>query len=124
MNASAGLISQLAPMDNGSDSGLPGIFGAFFAIFILMFIGGIVLSVVKFSRTRQMAMDKGATDAEATAIALSGDVGTAAAFIKPGAQTPPKSSAERITEIRSLQTQGLISPEQAQTRIDEILRGI
>jgi hypothetical protein len=81
-----------------------------------------------------MAIRKGATGAEATAVALSGDLGTTAAFYKSGAsgtahRPPPtsetgRSAADRIREVRSLEAQGLITAEQAEARVDEILKGV
>lgn len=118
------ITAEVFPGPEPDSGGMPAIMGVFFAIFVIVAIASIVLSLVKFSRTRQMAMGKGATDAEATAIALSGDVGTAAAFIKPAQGPQGRSSAERIGEVRSLQSGGLITAEQAETRIAEILRGI
>jgi hypothetical protein len=81
----------------------------------------IVVAVYKFSQTRQMAMKRGATEGEATVLAMSGPIGAAAAYVAPGA---PQSSEARITEVRALQAKGLISAEQAETRVAEILKGI
>jgi hypothetical protein len=110
----------------------PGIPSGFIIIFVLFFLFAIGTSIFKFSQTRQMAMKKGATEAEATAIAMSGDVGTAASFVKhPERSTPldddasdERPAAARIAEVRSLVQQGLITQEQADTRIAEILRSI
>ena len=114
------IVTQMGPGD--TDSGMPAIIGIFFFIFIVVTIVAITMSVVKFTRTRQMAIDKGATDSEALAVALSGDVGTAAAFVKPATANRP--AAERVREVRELQSQGLITEAQADIRIAEILRTI
>ena len=104
-----------------TDTGMPAIIGFFFFVFIVVVIVSIVVALLKFSRTRQMAIDKGATEDEALAVALSGDVGTAAAFVKPATARP---AAERVREVRALQTQGLITDAQAEQRVAEILKSI
>ena len=115
------------PLGGGSD-GVPAVFGIFIFLFIVMFVVSIVFAIYRFSQTRQMAMKKGATEGEATVLAMSGPVGTAAAFVAPNpAGHPgqgPASAETRIREVRSLQAKGLITPEQAETRVDEILKGI
>lgn len=98
-----------------------GAMSGFMVLFFIAFIAVIGISIFKFSQTRQMAMKKGASEAEATAVALSGDVATAATFLKSDA---PKSAEERIREVRSLHSQGLITAEQAERRVEEILRGV
>ncbi|MFM2079256.1 MAG: hypothetical protein RJA49_3146 [Actinomycetota bacterium] len=129
----AGSIAELGP-EPTMDTGMPGIIGVFFFLFVLVCIGVVVLSVVKFKATRDMAIRKGATSTEATAVALSGDLGTTAAFYKPGAVgTAPapaapasttRSAADRIREVRSLEAQGLITAEQAEARVGDILKGV
>lgn len=91
---------------------------AFFVLFGVLFLVAIGVSIFKFSQTRQMALKKGATESEATALALSGDIGTAASFVKSG------STEQRVREVRHLQSQGLISHEQAEARVAEILREV
>lgn len=101
-------------MGNGS-----GDMGGFIALFVIVALLAIGTSIFKFSQTRQMALKKGATESEATALALSGDVGTAASFVKND-----DSNEERIREVRHLQQQGLITVEQAEQRVAEILREV
>ncbi len=101
---------------------MPAIFGVFVFIFIVVFIVSVTTAIFKFSKTRQMALEKGASENEATAVALSGDIGTAAAYVKrPDA---PRPAAARVREVRDLQAQGLITEAQAEARIAEILRSI
>ena len=100
------------------DSGMPGIMSAFFVIFGIVFVISIFVGLFKFSQTREMAMKKGASESEAPAVALSGDLGTIASFVKGGSPTE-----DRIREVRHLQSQGLISAHQADQRVEEILRG-
>ena len=86
----------VAPMPQ--DQGMPAIFGVFVFIFIVVFIVSVTTAIFKFSKTRQMALEKGATENEATAVALSGDIGTAAAYVKkPDA---PRPATERVREVR------------------------
>jgi len=123
------IIGELpaAPLGGGND-GVPAVFGIFIFIFLVVFVLSITLAIYKFSQTRQMAMKKGASEGEATVLALSGPVGTAAAFVAPNpAGHPgqgPASTETRIREVRALQSKGLITPEQAEARVDEILKGI
>ena len=104
------------------DQGPPAIFGVFVFIFIVVFIVSIGTAIFKFSKTRQMALEKGASQNEATAVALSGDIGTAAAYVKPPEAQRP--ATERVREVRELQAQGLITEAQADQRVAEILRSI
>ncbi len=107
---------------DGTDTGMPAIMGVFFFIFVVVLIVSVVMAAIKFSRTRQMALDKGASENDALAVALSGDVGTAAAFVKSAPTSRP--TADRVREVRELQSQGLITEEQAESRIAEILKSI
>jgi hypothetical protein len=105
-----------------SDQGPPAIFGVFVVIFFVVLVVSITTAIFKFSKTRQMALEKGASENEATAVALSGDIGTAAAYVKQPA--PARPATERVREVRELQAQGLITEAQADARIAEILRTI
>lgn len=105
-------------MSNGPDM------GGFAVIFVLFFVFAIGATIFKFTQTRQMALKKGATEAEATAIAMSGDVGTAASFVKHDTPDTERPASARIAEVRSLLDQGLITQDQADARISEILRSI
>lgn len=115
------LVSRVRMLPNGGDEDPAGAMSGFMIIFFVIFAVAIGVSIFKFSQTRQMALKKGASEAEATAVALSGDVATAATFLKGEA---PRSTEERIREVRSLQEQGLITSEQADQRVAEILRGV
>ena len=116
-----------APLGGGSD-GIPAIFGVVVFLFLVLFVLGVTLAIYRFSQTRQMAMKKGATVGESIVLAMSGPVGTAAAFVAPNpagqAGQGPASAETRIREVRALQAKGLITPEQADSRVDEILKGI
>ena len=95
-------------------------------IFVLVFIVAIAVTIVKFATTRNMALKKGADPTEATVMALSGDVGTAATFLKPDQPTSPHQPTveERIRKVHDLEAQGLITSEQAKERIATILSEI
>jgi hypothetical protein len=111
-----------------------GIFTAFIVLFVLVFVVMIIGSIVRYTATRNMAKRRGASDADASTMALfGGEVGTAAVYLKDGAQSPPAARAptgparsveERVREVRELEAKGLITAEQATARVDEILRSV
>lgn len=110
------------------DAGMGALFALFMFVFFAAFAVAIVIAVFKFVKTREMAMHKGASGAEATAVALSGDVGTAAAFVKQPAPGEPatvgRSLDDRIAAVNDLRERGLITPAQADARVAEILAEI
>ncbi len=119
-----------------------GIFTAFIVLFVLVFVVMIIGSIVRYTATRNMAKRRGASDADASTMALfGGEVGTAAVYLKNGSQSPaptmaqssPSSPApagpsrsveDRVREVRELEAKGLITAEQATARVDEILRSV
>jgi hypothetical protein len=124
--------SVISPTD---EFGPPdGIFTAFIVLFVLVFVVMIIGSIVRYTATRNMAKRRGASDADASTMALfGGEVGTAAVYLKDGAQSPPAARAptgparsveERVREVRELEAKGLITAEQATARVDEILRSV
>jgi uncharacterized membrane protein len=124
--------SVISPAD---EFGPPdGIFTAFIVLFVLVFVVMIIGSIVRYTATRNMAKRRGASDADASTMALfGGEVGTAAVYLKDGAQSPPAARAptgparsveERVREVRELEAKGLITAEQATARVDEILRSV
>lgn len=125
------------------DFGPPdGIFTAFIVLFVVVFVVMIIGSIVRYTATRNMAKRRGASDADASTMALfGGEVGTAAVYLKdasqmpgptttvsvpavPAAAGPARSVEERVREVRELETKGLITAEQATARVDEILRSV
>ena len=116
--------------------GFGAIGGLFIFVFICIFVGSIGFAIYRVLATRELAKRNGASDKDATTLALfGGDVGTAAAYLRPGmpgsnggptitSAAPTKSVEERAREVRALEQQGLISTEQANARIDEILRDV
>jgi hypothetical protein len=71
-----------------------------------------------------MALRKGASEREANVVALSGDLGTAAAYVKPPTGAVTRTPEERIREVRDLRAKELITAEQAEQRVAEILRSV
>lgn len=109
-------------------SGTPAFFELIMVVFVVVAIASVGTAVYKFAATRQIAIEKGASSSTATALALSGDIGTAAAYVGEGTITAPvtgaRSSADRVREVRELERAGLITPGQAEARIAEIRRSI
>ncbi|MEI6402021.1 MAG: hypothetical protein WCP59_07515 [Actinomycetota bacterium] len=117
------------------DFGPPdGLFTAFIVLFVVVIVVMVVGSIVRYTATRNMAKRRGASDADASTMALfGGEVGTAAVYLKDGAQSSPaapvptgpaRSVEERVREVRELEAKGLITAEQATARVDEILRSV
>ncbi|MEN9644664.1 MAG: hypothetical protein RL238_1333 [Actinomycetota bacterium] len=117
------------PGFDGFESHGPGLMFGFFAfVFFVLFLLAVGIAVFRVVRTRRMALDTGASSHDALALALSGTVGTAAAYVKSPTERPaepaPRTAASRIEEVRSLQQQSLITEAQAEQRIGEILAEI
>ena len=126
------------PNDFGSrpdDFGPPdGLFTGIMVLMMVVFVVAVIGSIVGYVAKRDMAKRRGASDADASTMALfGGDVGTAAVYLKDGSQSPAPTPApagparsveERVREVRSLETEGLITAEQATARVDEILRSV
>jgi predicted lipid-binding transport protein (Tim44 family) len=122
------ILGEHSPLGTNDSSGLPAVAGVFIFLFLVLFVVSIVVAIFRFSQTRQMALKKGATQGEATVLAMSGPVGTAAAFVAANpsnhSSSGPASAEARIREVRALQAKGLITTEQAEARVDEILQGM
>jgi hypothetical protein len=108
-------------------------FGFATVVFLLLMASLVGFAAWKIVATRRLAQRNGASDADATTLAVfGGTVGTAAAYLKPavgGQATQPVAASpmtreELITEVRDLEAKGLITPDQAERRVDEILRSI
>ena len=104
----------------------------FIFVFICIFVGLIGFAIYKVLATRELAKRNGASDKDATTLALfGGDVGTAAAYLKPAVAgeapsatpAPVATKEELIVELRDLEAKGLITNEQVERRVEEILRG-
>jgi hypothetical protein len=123
------IASEFPPMPDS-----PGVPGWFVALGVLLFLFVAIVSIVRYTATRDMAKRRGASDADASTMALfGGEVGTAAVYLKDGAQSSPavpaeagpaRSVEERVREVRELEAKGLITAEQATARVDEILRSV
>jgi hypothetical protein len=117
--------------DSPGFPGDPGFPGEFVALFVLFVVIAVVVSIVRYTATRDMAKRRGASDQDASTIALfGGEVGTAAAYLRDGNQSSPEAPApagpSRSVEeqVRELEAKGLITAEQATARVDEILRSV
>lgn len=113
----------------GADPGIPSGFVGLFAIVLVI---GIGLTVYKVSMARQMAARSGMSTGEATAMTLLTDNGLEATYLAsslrqsaPGAPPVPpevaRSVAERLAELESLRTQGLVSASEYEERRAAIL---
>jgi hypothetical protein len=110
------------------------VFGFATVVFLLLMAALVGFAAWKIVATRRLAQRNGASDADATTLAVfGGTVGTAAAYLKPAVEgqgsaasivTSPMTREELIVEVRDLEAKGLITPEQAERRVDEILRSI
>ena len=111
-------------------------FGAIGLLMVLILVGLLVAAIAflvyKVLATRELAKRNGASDKDATTLALfGGDVGTAAAYLKPAVAgeapsatpAPVATKEELIVELRDLEAKGLITNEQVERRVEEILRG-
>ncbi|MGZ4437405.1 MAG: SHOCT domain-containing protein [Nocardioides sp.] len=104
--------------------GIPGSFGAFFVLALLIGVGVTIFKVVT---ARSMARRSGLDPDQATAVTLLGEDGLDATYLAanlrgPGS-TPPSTPAptvrspqERLQELASLRDQGLLTPEEYDAR--------
>jgi hypothetical protein len=109
-------------------------FGFATVVFLLLMASLVGFAAWKIVATRRLAQRNGASDADATTLAVfGGTVGTAAAYLKPAVEgqgatapivTTPMTREELIVEVRDLEAKGLITAEQAERRVDEILRTV
>ncbi|MEX1105632.1 MAG: hypothetical protein WEB78_05485 [Ilumatobacteraceae bacterium] len=113
-------------------------FGFASLVFVLLMAALVGFAAWKIVATRRLAQRNGASDADATTLAVfGGPVGTAAAYLKPAvggqtaaaaaaaaADTLPMTREQLITEVRDLEAKGLITTDQAERRVDEILRSV
>ena len=108
--------------------------GGFAAIFVLMLIVGIGITVWKVSTARRMARDSGMDETDATTMTLLTDDGFEATYLaanlrgQMGAPMPapadvaePRSAEQRLRELESLKTQGLVTEEEYAARRRAIL---
>ena len=114
---------------NYPDAGGPG--DGFGVLFVLVLLAGIAFTVWKVSTARRMARDSGMDVGDATAMTLLTDEGFEATYLASnlrGQMTPqpepapePRSSEQRLRELESLRTQGLVTEEEYAARRRAIL---
>jgi hypothetical protein len=119
--------------DNGVGVGLdpsPGIPAGFAAIFVIVLIGGIAMTIWRVSLARQVARRSGMNENEATAVTLLTDNGLEAAYLagqmRSGASydteaVPDRSTATRLRELEALRSQGLVTEQEYDARRKAIL---
>jgi hypothetical protein len=112
----------------GADSGIP---GAFVALFVLVLVAGIGLTVWKVAAAQRMARESGMNESDATAMTLLTDDGFEATYLAANlrgqTQPPPpatSSVADRLTQLRELRDQGLITPEEHDARRAAIIDSV
>lgn len=113
--------------------------GGFAALFVLMLVAGIGITVWKVSTARRMASDSGMDPDDATAMTLLSDDGFEATYLASSLRgrvappqdapdttpvTAPPSVAERLRELASLRDQGLITPEEHDVRRARIIDSV
>ncbi len=113
----------------GSQGGDPG--GAFAALFGLMIVAAIALTVWKVSTARRMARDSGMSERDATTMALLSDDGFEATYLAAnlrGQTAPPvpgpgggRTVAERLRELDKLRAEDLLSVEEHERARQTIL---
>jgi hypothetical protein len=120
------------PVTGGPGDGVPGAFGAFFVIALIL--GGIG-TVWKVAKARELARSAGLDEGHAGTMALMSDDGLEATYLAASLRQPTPESAgrpeqpatsdqasveERLTELQRLRDQGLVTEEEyaaARTKI-------
>ena len=96
------------------------LFGTFAAIVGVMLVIGIGTSIYRFSRVRELGINRGLSERDATTAALFSDSATTAALTLRDAADQPDVE-DRLQKIEDLRTKGLITDAEAASRRDEIL---
>lgn len=102
-------------------------FGAFFVIFLFVAVLGIVMSIVRYRATKSLMRSRGASEREATTMALFGGdnaVAAAALLSKPEVSPSgraPRDAVERLDELQRLRDRGLIGEDEFARKRREIL---
>lgn len=114
-----------------SDPGVPPGFGAFG---VLVAVAGIASMLWRVSMARQMARDSGMDPDRAAAMSMMSDDGLEATYLASSlrdrptetasAGSPARTVAERLRELDQLRADGLVTPEEYETRRSAILDSI
>jgi hypothetical protein len=115
------------------DSG-PGIPGWFIALFVIVALLGVGVTIWRVSVARQIAKNAGIDPNTATAVTLLSDDGVGAAYVastlasrpsRPSSPSEPRKTAEqRLGELQNLRERGLVSDEEYQAQRAKILGSI
>ena len=107
-----------------ADSG-PGIPSGFVALTVLMALVGIGITIWRVTAARDLARQAGMDPDQATAITLLGNEGLDATYVASTVRrtlvdaprpTAGRSAEERLTELRALKDQGLVTEQEYQAR--------
>jgi hypothetical protein len=119
--------------DGGGGGGIP---SGLVALFVLVPLIGIGVTIWRVSMARKMAQDAGMDPNQATAVTLLGNDGLDAAYlaanlrhqqtsVSPVAAAPPQRSAsERLAELQQLKDHGQITAEEYDTRRTAIVESV
>ena len=102
---------------------------AFAAFFVLALLVGIGITIWKVTTAQRMARDSGMDPGDATAMTLLTDDGLEATYLASNLRnpqtsqptTPTRSSEERLRELESLRSQGLVTEEEYAARRRAVL---
>ena len=109
-----------------------GIPPAFIALFVVVLLAGVAMSVYRLSVVRDTARKAGLDPDEATRMALLDDDGVSTAYLAARLQsrggaasaTPPRSAADRLQELDELKANGLVTEQEYADRRTAILDSI
>ncbi|MBZ5736975.1 SHOCT domain-containing protein [Nocardioides mangrovi] len=116
-------------LGGGADGGIP---GWFIALFVLVAVVGVLITVYKVSMARGMATRSGMDPDEATAMTLLTDNGLEATYLSANLRTPPPAApvvppdatptvATRLRELKGLLDEDLITQDEYAARRQAIL---
>jgi hypothetical protein len=116
--------------DPGMDAGIP---GWFFALFVLVLVGGVAASLYRISSARRMATRAGLDPDEAARVTMLSEDGYGATYLasqlrsRPDASagtSEPRPTSERLRELESLRSDGLVTDEEHAARRAAILEDL
>jgi hypothetical protein len=109
----------------------PGIPGGFAALFVLVVLVGIGVTIWKVTTARQMAREAGIDPDRATGMTLLDEGGFSATYLASSLKNPPTASpaaprpaAERLTELKGLLESGAITQAEHDARRQEIIGSV
>lgn len=112
----------------------PGVPSGFVALFVIVALGGVGLTLWRVSLARGMAREAGMDPDRATAVTLLSDDGLDATYLASSlrdrsggesATTPPaRTVSSRLRELQELRDQGLVTHEEYETRRKAIVDSV